>query len=208
MKTDQLITLLAADAGSRPAHPGARAILWLPGAVALMAAVFLGTFGPRAGLFETAILQATALKVGFGLLLVLAAGHAALRLVRPGADPMRHVPWLAGALVLVLAAMLIDRSWTALPAPRVTSIARCMLFIPLMALLPLAGWFYALRAGATTSPRLSGALAGLASGGLAILAYALNCTEDSPLFIGLWYSLGAIVAGCIGAWAGPRLLRW
>ena len=59
---------------------------------------------------------------------------------------------------------------------------QCLVFISLMSLPLLAGTLWALRRGASTRPALSGALAGLLSGGAAAVVYSLHCTEDSPLF--------------------------
>ena len=38
--------------------------------------------------------------------------------------------------------------------------------------------------------------------------YALACTEASPAFVAVWYTLGIIVTGAVGALLGPRVLRW
>ena len=38
--------------------------------------------------------------------------------------------------------------------------------------------------------------------------YALSCTELSPAFVAIWYSLGIALAGALGAVLGPRILRW
>jgi hypothetical protein len=65
-----------------------------------------------------------------------------------------------------------------------------------------------LRRAAPVRPGVTGALLGLAVGAGVAAGYALYCTEDSPLFFMLWYSLAiGIVAGC-GAILGLRFLRW
>jgi hypothetical protein len=48
----------------------------------------------------------------------------------------------------------------------------------------------------------------LLAGGLAAALYALQCTDDSPLFIVTWYSLAIAAVTLIGTLAGRRLLRW
>jgi hypothetical protein len=67
-------------------------------------------------------------------------------------------------------------------------------------------WF--LRKGAPTDLKRAGAIAGLVAGALGATAYAFHCLDDSIPFIAVWY--GAMVALCasIGAFLGPRLLRW
>ena len=84
----------------------------------------------------------------------------------------------------------------------------CLVTIPLLSVLPVATLLYVLHQGATTAPMRAGFVAGLAGSGFAAAIYALHCTEDSPLFFMLWYSLAiGIVAGC-GAILGLRFLRW
>jgi hypothetical protein len=51
-------------------------------------------------------------------------------------------------------------------------------------------------------------LAGLAAGATATLVYCLHCPESTASFVVTWYSLGIGLAGLVGAWLGPRLLRW
>ena len=63
---------------------------------------------------------------------------------------------------------------------------------------------------ASLPSRIAGActLAGLAAGVVATAIYSLFCTEDSPLFYSLWYSLGICISIGLGALAGRRWLRW
>ena len=72
----------------------------------------------------------------------------------------------------------------------------------------LAGTLWALRRGASTRPALAGAVAGLLSGGAAAAIYAVHCTEDSPLFYAVWYSLAILAVTGLGAALGSRVLRW
>jgi hypothetical protein len=73
---------------------------------------------------------------------------------------------------------------------------------------PVAALFLALRAGAPTRPAAAGAIAGLLGGGLAATLYAINCTDDSPLFVAVWYSLAIAAVSLIAAMAGRSMLRW
>jgi hypothetical protein len=45
------------------------------------------------------------------------------------------------------------------------------------------------------------------SGGLAATVYAAHCTDDSPLFVATWYSIGIAGITAVGAAAGSRVLR-
>jgi hypothetical protein len=76
-----------------------------------------------------------------------------------------------------------------------------------MALPLLVAALTGLRQGAATRPALSGAVAGLMSGGLAATVYAAHCTDDSPLFVATWYSIGIAGLTVVGAAAGSRVLR-
>ena len=88
------------------------------------------------------------------------------------------------------------------------SMVRCILLIPLLAMVVLSAQIVVLRRGAPSHPILAGAQAGLIAGAFATLVYANFCTEDDPMFYGIWYSFGIILSTLIGALAGWRLLRW
>ena len=52
------------------------------------------------------------------------------------------------------------------------------------------------------------AAAGLAAGAVGALVYTLHCPELEAPFLALWYVLGMLLPAALGAWVGPRLLRW
>jgi hypothetical protein len=126
---------------------------------------------------------------------------------RDATSPLYLLP-LAAAFAFVGFFLVTDNAWLAMPSPRWAGALRCVSFIALMSLLPLAAFIHALREGAAARPALTGFLAGAAAGGLAVLAYGLNCTEDSPLFVLVWYGLGVMISAIIGALAGRSLLKW
>lgn len=75
--------------------------------------------------------------------------------------------------------------------------------------LPVTGaLLLAARRHAPTALRRTGAAIGLAGGATAAVAYALACTESSPSFVLIWYTLGLALASGVGALLGPRVLRW
>jgi hypothetical protein len=84
----------------------------------------------------------------------------------------------------------------------------CLSAIPLLGLPLLAAALIGLRQGAPARPAVAGAVAGLLSAGLAATLYASHCTDDSPLFVATWYSIGAALLAAIGALAGSRVLRF
>ena len=84
----------------------------------------------------------------------------------------------------------------------------CLTMVPLMALAPLAGLFLALKQAAPSDPRRAGAAAGFAAAGLAATLYAMNCPDDSPFFVAVWYMLATMIVVALGWFAGGRWLRW
>ena len=56
--------------------------------------------------------------------------------------------------------------------------------------------------------RWAGAASGFAAGSIGALVYTLHCPELAAPFLGIWYLLGMLIPTAIGAWLGPRLLRW
>lgn len=206
MKTDQFIDLLAKDLGTSPVRVAPVLMRWLPLAVLAMAAAFLIILGIRQDLGIAA--YPTAIKLAFGGLLAMTAGWGAMALSRPDAPAMRNLlPAFAG-FAFVLLVLLADTSWLARPGFSVLAMQKCLVAIPMMALLPLAAFLLALRNGAVVRPAATGALAGLASAGLATLAYGLYCTEDSALFIATSYSMAAGLAAGIGALSARKVLAW
>ena len=84
----------------------------------------------------------------------------------------------------------------------------CMTLIPLLASGPLVIFITALKSGAPAHPGLSGAMAGLGAGTLAAVFYAMNCFDDSPLFVITWYPLALLAVVSTGYFAGLCFLRW
>jgi hypothetical protein len=207
MRTDQLIGLMAQDLAVLPSRPFAVLRRWLPPALLAAAVAFLLVFGVRPDVMKLSTISATAMKWGVGLLAVGVGALAALHLSRPEAGvrgPLMALGLVAAAVVALLAA----GSLLGEPTPFRASAVKCLLSVPAMAALPLAAFLLALRSGAVTQPALAGGFAGLGAAGLAIVAYALHCTEDSALFVGTWYVAATLLTAAVGAYAGARTLRW
>lgn len=85
---------------------------------------------------------------------------------------------------------------------------KCLIAIPLLSLLPLAGTIYALREAAPTEPAVAGAAAGLLAGAIGAFLYGLHCTDDSPLFLNAWYVAAMGLMAMVGAVAGRLALKW
>ena len=213
MKTDELVSLLAAGAAPVPAntvgHRFAAALGWgIPGAMLLLT----GTFGLRADLLQAAGELTFWMKLVFAGGLAIAALFAAERLARPGvrvgrgwaalAAPVLAL-WLYSAVVLLQsapaqrAALVLGSTWNSCPF----NIA--MISLPLF-----AATFWAMKGLAPTRLALAGASAGLLAGALATLVYALHCPESAAPFMAVWYVLGIAIPTVAGALLGQRVLRW
>ena len=211
MRTDQLIQAMATDTTtSRPVAAVLPAVLLAT--MLAVALVFLPMMGMRPDFAAAMMRAAVMVKQAVPVLIALGAFGAALRLSRPGGGVGGWALLLAAAPALLILAgavelmLLPEPDW--MPAVMGQSNGQCVGFISMMALPLLAGTLWALRRGASTRPWLSGALAGLLSGGAAAIVYSIHCTEDSPLFYAVWYMLAILGATALGALLGSRLLRW
>lgn len=212
MDTNDLIKALAADTrrSGLPMNTAWKAAA--VGALALAGAVFFAMLGPRPDI-ATAV-ETVRFIFKFVVTIALAvAAFAAMRVAAwPEAELRRMLPYLSVAPALVIGGVVLELiavpsdAWGAKLIG--TNSMLCLTFIPLIGLAPLALFLLALRHGAPSRPSLSGALAGLAAGGIAATFYAAHCPDDSPLFVATWYTiaiLGLTLLGAIGArWA----TRW
>ncbi len=211
MRTDELVRVLAADTTPAP-DPGRRLARGLAAGAVVVAAVALPVLGFRPDPMAVLTRGPVMLKQLLPVLLAVAAFGAALRLARPEGRVGRWGALLAAVPVLLVVAVAAELAalpragW--MPALMGRTSMFCLGAITLMALPPLAGALWALRAGASTRPAASGALAGLLAGGTGAALYAIHCTEDSPLFYAVWYALPVLGATVAGAAIGRRLLRW
>jgi hypothetical protein len=213
MKTDELIAMLARDAGiietALPRHRYAAALGWGAfGTMALMAILL----GVRPDLADAVRLPMFWVKLAFPATLFAGALLAVLRLSRPGV-PLQKVPSAVAAPVLAMWLLAAVVLLGAAPGERDAlilgdSAASCPFTIAFLSLPLFGAALWAMRGLAPTRLVLAGAAAGLLSGAGGALAYALYCPEMAAPFIGIWYLLGMLIPAVVGALLGPRLLRW
>ncbi len=67
---------------------------------------------------------------------------------------------------------------------------------------------FVVRRLAPTQPVNPGFAAGAFAGGVATTVYRLHCPEATFVFVSVWYALGILVSGSIGAVAGRFKLTW
>ena len=213
MNTDDLIAELAQAAGpvDRTALPR-RALAGLGLGLAGSAVLFALFYGPRPGLAAELADPVIAAKTVLPLILGLLALPLTLAASRPAATaaPGLRAIWLVPVAV---AALVVFGYATTAPGARLAafighSIPVCLPSIPLLSAPVGLLLIRALRSGAPVHPAWAGALAGLTAAGFGTAIYSLFCTENSPLFYGVWYPLGVLISMGLGAAAGARLLRW
>jgi len=210
MKTDDLIRALAADSEHRGA-PFTTAMVLAFGAAAT-AVIFAIWVGPRADF----LLALTTLRFPFKIFIVAALAVTSIGLlVRSGRPGARLFPWFVPTiLALTLLGLGVAGELVALPSSewaknwKGTNLFVCLTVIPSLAVAPLIAALITLRHGAPSNPSLAGAFAGLAAGTFAATLYALNCDNDSPLFVATWYPIAVGIVVVVGMIAGSKLLRW
>jgi hypothetical protein len=212
MRTDALIEALAEDK-VRPRRFHRVFLVALAVAAAVGVGAFLLMLRPRADFFTVASSSLRYdLKLLAGVVLAVTAVVALSRLARPGASTWGAALALLVAPVAIAVGVMAEMAvvpsteWGALAIGRNAGV--CMTYIPVLALAPLGVILFAMRSGAPDSPTRAGAVAGLAAGGFAAALYALFCTQDSPLFVAVWYVAGVVITALVGAALGSRLLRW
>lgn len=213
MKTEDLITALAADAPPVDPRRVARrfTLVTLAGLPIALVAV-LALLGPRHDLAVAMGLPMFWVKLAFPLAIGASAWLLLRRLGSPGA---RAGGTLAGVVLPVLlmwllaaAVLLSAPAGERLPLVLGATWRQCPAFITLLALPAGALAFGALRGLAPTRLVPAGAAAGLFAGAVGAAAYSVHCPELQAPFLGVWYLLGMLVPAALGAALGPRVLRW
>jgi hypothetical protein len=211
VKTEDLINLISEDT-RRPVNISRALFMATTGGAFLAAIAFFSTLGLRHDIGQAA----ETVRFIFKFLVTLSLFGAAVSLVgatiRPGSNPGGRRWFLLVAPALLLGALVVELYVT--PASDWTeklighNALHCMTIIPVLSIFPAVPLFLAMRNGAPANPGISGAVAGLASAGIAATLYALNCFDDSPLFVATWYPLATAVVATVGYFAGNRYLRW
>lgn len=154
----------------------------------------------------------------FWIKLAYAAAYGAVgvvcveRIARPAGAAGGRLRWLAPPAVGILVAAVVQIAQT--PPAKAHELLMghsamvCPWYIAASSLPLLVALVWAVRGLAPTRLRLAGALVGLTSGGFGAMVYCLHCPEVGAPFVAVWYSLGILAPCVIGAWLGPRLLRW
>jgi hypothetical protein len=214
MRTNDLIDKLVADyVAEPPPKPVAhRLVMAIIGGLAISAALFSITLGPRPDILSALSAWRFDIKWADNLVLVIAAAWVALRLSRPITTPPSAMRALIVPALLLLAAVtyeLVTVSASEWPSRAMgVNGVMCVASIIYLSAIPLTTTIYALRQGAPMSPALAGAAAGLLAGALGATVFAMHCTNDSPLFVAIWYALAIGLMSMLGLLIGRHVLRW
>ncbi|MFS8122493.1 NrsF family protein [Rhizobium sp. BR 250] len=212
-KTEDIIEQLAGDLKPVPVFSLERrlALAVLP-ALAVSLLLMLVILGLRSDMNAAVAEPGFWVKSAYNALLALAAFLAVRRLARPEGDGGGLLAWLVVIFIAMAAIALIQLGF-AVPGTYRTlilgsSALHCPFLIVAFALPLFLANFAVLRRSAPADPTLAGFAAGLAAGAAGAWVYSWFCTENGMAFVLIWYSLGILLIGVIGAFAGSRLLRW
>jgi hypothetical protein len=214
MRTDELINTLVGDHASqpRPKPVGYGLVMAIIGGLAISSALFALTLGVRPDILSALGTWRFDLKLSTNLVLVVAAAWVALRLSSPTAKPLSAMRALILPALVLLAAVVYEL--VTIPALEWPTRAMgvggvmCVASIIFLSVLPLTATIYTLRRGAPTSPAAMGAVGGLLAGALGATIFAMHCTNDSPLFVAIWYVLAIGSMALAGLSVGRYVLRW
>ena len=137
---------------------------------------------------------------------------AVVRLARPGLR-LGLVPVGIPVAVIAMWVLAVVTLVAAPPQTRARLILGhtagvCPFLIAFVAAPLLIALLWVMRSLAPTRLRWSGAASGFTAGSIGALVYTLHCPELAAPFLAIWYLLGMLIPAAIGAWLGPRLLRW
>lgn len=212
-KTEDIIEQLAGDLKPVAAFATERrlALAALP-ALGVSLLLMLVILGLRGDMDDALSELGFWIKSAYNALLAVAAFVAVRRLARPDGDSGLFFVWLAvifiamAAIALVQLGFAVPGSYAALILG--SSALHCPFLIVAFALPVFLANFTALKRSAPADPTLAGFVGGLAAGAAGAWVYSWFCTENGMAFVLIWYSLGILMMGMIGAFAGSRFLRW
>lgn len=211
MKTNELIAALAVDGQVRRPAFAALFAAALTIAVIAVAAGFMLGLGPRADLGEVVATPRFLLKLAVMIVVIATTLPFVWHLGRPDGGGQGRFLFLL-APVMLLAGVMVELAvveptdWMRVAVG--SNALLCLSAIPLLSAAPLAILLLVLRRGAPARPGFAGAYAGLLSAGLGAVFYAFHCFDDSPLFVGIWYSIAIAFVAFVAALLGRRVLQW
>jgi len=213
MNTDALIERLSQDA--KPVRVGAvlrRLSLGLAAGSAVSFALMALWLGIRPDLMSAIGTGAYWMKFFYTLLFAISGFWTVERLSRPGVPtrPQMILEALPFALLAIWAAMRLTMAPVDARVAMLMGSSHqvCPWRIAILSLPVFVGVFWSLRGLAPTRPRIAGLAGGLLAGAAGAFIYAFHCDESAAAFVALWYTIGIVAVGALGALLGRILLRW
>ncbi|MEK1889769.1 MAG: DUF1109 domain-containing protein [Phyllobacterium sp.] len=152
------------------------------------------------------------IKFAYTLALACAGVWAVKRIAHPLGSIRINVALIAGAIVVIsflaFAQLAVTPPERYMAMMKGRTISVCTFNIVMLSLPLLIAAFWVLRGLAPTRLTVAGAAAGLAAGAIASFVYSFHCDESGMPFVAVWYTLGVMVTGLIGAIVGRYVLRW
>ena len=150
------------------------------------------------------------------LVFTFAVVASALPIVRDLSVPGRRVGWgsVLAAVPFAIVMVLALRELASLPViewPHHVGHAswlECLWQIPALAVPAFVILAVAVRRLAPTNLVRAGTYVGLLAGGIGALGYAFHCHDDEVAFVAFSYTSAILETALIGAFLGPRVLRW
>jgi hypothetical protein len=213
MKTEDLVSLLATGAEAVDLRlPARRWLMALAGGALIAFLLTAGLLKLNPALWHEASEPMFWVRESYCALLGVLGFVAVVRLARPGSRlgvaPL-GIPVAVSAMWGLAVATLVLAS----PQTRARLILGhtagvCPFLIALIAIPLLMALLWVMRSLAPTRLRWAGAASGFTAGSIGALIYTLHCPELAAPFLAIWYLLGMLIPTAIGAWLGPRVLRW
>ncbi len=213
MNTDDLVRILSSQAEAVEPGAGVRRHALVLGTAVVAALGLTGAvLGWNRSLLQDAAAPMFWARETFCAALSAAGVLMASRLGRPG----RPIGWAPVGIAVPLCTMWALAAIVVYTAPPVDRGALfmgqtalvCPWLIALVSAPVFAAVIWLLRGMAPTRLRMAGAAAGFAAGAVGALVYTLHCPEYAAPFLGVWYVIGMLIPALVGAWVGPRWLRW
>jgi hypothetical protein len=207
---DNLIARLAQDEirVKFAPHPFILSLQWM-GAAVIYLAVSLALSGLRPDLLEKFRNPWFLAEIAVLLGIFIVTSISAALLAFPDLHQKRKLAF-APAWMFALFLLTMFLAWRAdsPPTPLPVHSFECTLGITLMALLPAAWIFYAMRKYASTHNRLAGSVALLSAFSVGALWLRLHEVNDSIVHVIEWHYLPMLAIGIMGLWLGQRVLKW
>jgi len=213
MKTEDLVSLLSTGAETVDLRlPSRRWLLALASGAVIAFLLTAGLLKLNPALWHETSKPMFWVRESYCAVLGVFGFIAVVRLARPGLR-LGLAPMGIPVVVIGMWVLAVVTLAAASPQARARLILGhtagvCPFLIALIAAPLLIALLWVMRSLAPTRLRSAGAASGFTAGSIGALVYTLHCPELAAPFLGIWYLLGMLIPTAVGAWLGPRLLRW